>query len=482
MKKAILLILSAMAISYGLIQTAESKEDNPSRLKAKLRKPDVIDQKFIATNNWQYAMRSNGSFMYDPNDIDHDGNNAGGIFPRTENKTLIWAGGMYIATLKQGIPVCSEIEFMSEFQPGRITNSRTSWDSLLYEDPNGANQKVYYLDRDHIDNEWPDDAPRDIFGKPALIADAQTWMVFNDLDTSLSQKWPNGTPDDYPGLGLEVTLLSFIFSTPGFDNAVIYQVTIRNKTRVNYNDSYFGLWADPDIDSGTNDIVGTDTTRGLGFAYNVNNSDYPAAVGFDFLQGPVAHVNDISQKDVEKFKNQIFRLSYDPQYNIYRPKPLESGQITLSATMHASFISSSDPFANEHRYNLLKGLFAGGMPKSGTGDCDYYVYRGDPLALEASTDPNVEPYGGDHRTLLGTGPFTLPADSSQEVWFAVIGAKGQDRLDAVRQLFKTDDIVQSVFNQGLVTPQPPEMPQLSVSALDNRVVLTWQNNSEYSED
>ncbi|NUM80665.1 hypothetical protein HUU42_07635 [bacterium] len=465
-----------------LYQWAFAKEGAQSRLKVKLRKPDAIDQKFIAANNWRYAMRSNGSFMYDRDDLDRDRNNAGGLFPRTENKTLVYAAGIYIATLKQGIPVCSEIEFMSEFQPGRITNSGTSWDSLLYEDPDGSGQKVYYLERDHFDNAWPEEALRDIFGRPVLIADAQTWTVFNDLDTSLSQEGQIVSPN--PGLGVEMVMESFAWNVGILSNAVIFKLTISNKTNSTYSQSYLGIWADTDVnaDGSANDVIGIDTARGIGFVYNLDNSDYPLAVGIDYLQGPFVHQTEVSPKEYLKFRNNDILLTYDQVNNRFYPATVLPDHFTLGATSSVSYLGSTDPIENKQRYYLLKGLFADGNPKTGSGFSDYYQFRGDPLAPGAPSDPNVQPYGGDQRILLGTGPFTLPADSSQEVWFAVIGAKGQDRLDAVRQLFKTDDIVQSVFNQGLVTPQPPEMPHLSATALDNRVVLTWQNNAEYSED
>ncbi|NUN46868.1 hypothetical protein HUU58_14420, partial [bacterium] len=70
--------------------------DAKTRLKLKLRKPDIVDIKFINAGNWRYAMRNQGSFMYDSPDSDGNGNNAGGIFPRGSDVSIVFAAGAWI--------------------------------------------------------------------------------------------------------------------------------------------------------------------------------------------------------------------------------------------------------------------------------------------------------------------------------------------------------------------------------------------------
>ncbi|MCK6544150.1 hypothetical protein L6Q79_15880, partial [bacterium] len=74
--------ISTIAVLLLHYSTAQSGIDAKTRLKLKLRKPDIVDIKFVNAGNWRYAMRNQGSFMYDSPDSDGDGNNAGGIFPR----------------------------------------------------------------------------------------------------------------------------------------------------------------------------------------------------------------------------------------------------------------------------------------------------------------------------------------------------------------------------------------------------------------
>lgn len=488
MKIGMLLSLAFAITAFSVLKWSDAgvaKVDDNSRLKAKLKKPDIVDLVFVAYNNWNYVMRNTGSYFYDSPDADGNGNNAGGEFPRGSGNTIVYAGGLYIGTLKNNIPVVSECEFTSEFQPGRITNSGVAFADLEGEDPAGASQKVYLIDRSRSGdyNIWPADAPKDDLGQPALVADAQSWAVFNDLNISRSQEGPTVSPD--PGLGVQIVLESYAFNAGPLSDVVYLKFTIENKTGVDYADSYLGIWQDADVDPNhsTNDIVGVDTAKGLGFVYNADNTDdIPAAVGLDFLQGPVVKSAEVPVSVATKFAGNKTVLVYDGSRNIYVPTTLPADEIWLGATSFNTYANGTDPRNNEERYNLLAGRFADGNPKTGAGASDYYAFRGNPITAPPG-DPNVGiPPGADQRILHGVGPFVIKAGSSQQIWVGIVGALGTDRLNAVSNMFSTDDLAQATFEAGLVAPAPPEIPNINVIALDGRVSITWQDNSEYSED
>jgi hypothetical protein len=478
------LFMAAMSTTMGIARVNKAKS-----LKIKLQRPDLIDLKFVAVNNWYYAMRNNGSYMYDSPDADGNGNNAGGEFPRGSGVTIVFAGGIYIGTIKGGEAVVSETEFATEFQPGRITNDGVSFAELTGENPLDASNVVYLNDRG-LTGTWPTDGPRDQFGLPGIFADAQTWAVFNDLDVSLNQESDADSPN--PGLGMQVVLQSFAFNAGPLSDVVYLKFEITNKTNVDYADSYLGLWMDPDVDDAGNDIVGVDTARGLGFCYNEDNTDAIAATGFDFFQGPQVSSADVSAPLAARFAGNTTKLAYDPITNVYKPRTLGGDSILLGATAFNTYANGTDPVDNQERYNLLAGRDkSSGIPKFGCGVNDYYAFRGDPLATSGLPNCDVAGIGStgpnsghaDQRMLHCVGPFTIAAGATQEVWAGVVGATGTgDRLNAIANMRTTDDLAQTTFEAGLVAPAPPAAPKITVTPLDGAVSITWQNNSELTPD
>ncbi|MBL7995662.1 hypothetical protein JNM05_09850, partial [bacterium] len=375
------------------------------------------------------------------------------------------------------------------------TNSGVPFDLLKAEDPLLPLQQVYLIDKTRTGSDyinWPEDALRDQFGYPALIADAQTWAVFNDIDTSLNSE---SLLEPDPGLGIQVILESYVFNEPKIGDVVFMRFTLSNKTSTNYPQSYFAVWSDPDVGNATNDIVGVDTTRHLGFTYNYTNESAPGnpdrAAGFDILQGPVVHIAEIPANEAQKFVNNKNRLIYSPSKNRYESVELPLNNITLGAT--AFYGVASDPglhdWSNSGRYDDMRGVDPySHQKKHGCGLDDYFTFRANPLVGISTCDlagvGNPNPFAGpsDMRNLLSTGPFTIKAGESQDVWIAALGAVGNNRLLAVANLFATDDLAQSFFDAGFPAPAPPEIPNFTVSALDKRVILTWQNNAELSDD
>ncbi|KAB2881000.1 hypothetical protein F9K33_03295, partial [bacterium] len=465
MKKYLLILIIAI-VGVILFTNAFTREGTTKKIR--LRKPDIVDLVFVNYNNWSYVMRNNGSYMYDPIDADHNNNKAGGEFPRGSGITIVYAGGVYIGAIKDGVPVVSETEFATEFQPGRIINSGVSFGLLKAENPLSPSQQVYLIDRTRAGEDyhnWPEDALRDQFGNPALIADAQTWAVFNDIDTSLISEPLSESPN--PGLGIQVTMESYAFNAPKIGDVVYFRFILENKTDTPYSQTYFGAWSDPDVrPNAANDLLGTDTSRGMVFAYNnTNETPNDRVVGFDFLQGPVVHTSQIPQRDLNRYQNNRTVLNYDPEQNRFVPEILDANLIVLGPVTSFSFAGSLDPVDNMERYNLMRGADrTTGNMKSGCGLDDYFVFRGNPLTEQGTCDVagSHNPLGGiyataaDQRMAIATGPFAIKAGESQEIWVGVVGASGNNRLDAVANLFATDDIAQSFFDAGFPSPAPPE--------------------------
>ncbi|NUM80664.1 hypothetical protein HUU42_07630 [bacterium] len=487
MKKIVLFILAILAFSYSLMQTAESKEDNITKFKARLKKPDVIDYKFIEGGNWRYVMSSNGTFFYDANDNDGDGNTAGGEFPRGSGTTLLYMGGLWIGTKRDGVPVCSQSWFSTEFQPGRITNSGMPVEELLAEPDSIPEARVYQIGRFSQNDDyfnWPEDALHDRQGLPALIADQQTWVVFNDLDTALV--FNNGYP---PAprlgkvLGVQVTLESYVFNLPFARDAVFLKCIIDNKSNTNYDSVYFGIFMDADVINSSSDIAGSDSIRGIGYVYDARDEDLNAAAAVDLLQGPVVSIADISNDLYQRFAQNQKILNYDPVNNGYHAISLPAGQFFLGATAFARSLKHNGPRSDTETLFYLQGRDRNGALKAGAGYNYKFAFPGNPLTQQGSPDVAGISDAHDEHVMLATGPFKIASEGKQEIWFAITAATANNRLEAVRQLFDTDDKIQSFFDKAIAAGQYyPPVPITQVTSMDSAVLIEWKDNAEFVID
>lgn len=372
-----------------------------------------LRQNEINANHWRVQLLNNGTFAQDV-----VGNGAGGEFPKGSGIYVIFSGGHYLGTMKNGTPSVSQIEFQtrSDYLPGKIINtSPAPLDQLSAEFPLMTKNKVYVIDSTHSGSDWDnwpmdDGAPVDASGDPLLLSSQDSWTIFNDVRTSVH----SGSGD--PGLGLEVQRSTYSYTLPGITDAFIVKWKIINKSNNNYADTYFGAWFDPDVDDWKNDLVGTDTILNMGFVYNANNSDAPRAFGVCLLKG--ATVN---------------------------------GQV-LGLTATSGPAPGEDPTNDDERYNLLRGLDRWGNSKQ-FGPFDF---TGDPLTSIGYLDVNP----ADKRLILSSGPFTLYAGNIQEVVVACIGAVGTDRLNAVAKLKETTRQVQEFYNRPtLMVSQTKGVPK-----------------------
>ncbi len=381
--------------------------DDSSKTKLKLAKTSIIDLDFVGYNQWLYVMRNNGSLFYDSPDADGNGTNAGGEFPRGSAHYAVFAAGLHVGTKKNGIPVVSETEYSTEFQPGRITNSNVAFSSLTAEDPSSSERQVYLIDQTLSGSDytnWPIDAPRNPLGNPSVIGLARTWVVFNDLDISRSQEDQTVSPD--PGLGLQIEESSYAFGGPALQNCVLVRFRITNKTNTSYDSTYFGFWSDPDLGNATNDLVGTDTSRGMAYCYNsASEGVFNRAVGY--------------------------RLLYCT----------DAGGINARLVSSTSYINGTDPNDNKERLFMLRGeTTSGGNRANGKFD-----FPGDPVTSSGVLDPA----GADKRVLLSVGPIQLTPGSSQDLVFAIIGGQSDTPLNAILNLRAVSDSIKTAFTDSI---------------------------------
>ncbi len=332
-----------------------------------------------------------------------------GMLFNSPSADLIYAGGFYVGTRKQGegtpdTVTVSNVEFSTEFQPGRILNSG-NLGTLITEDPMDPALGVYLLP-DHA-ADWPLEAPHDELGNPLKLSLRDSWTVFNDLAAANDSGWYETSPK----LGLEIQRQTFMFSAYPWNNAVLVRMRIINKSDRTYDSTYFALWQDPDVGySASQDIASVDSALSLVMTANAPGVDAcPVASGGLLLQGPLCMATSGDTAIVVDVGQNGFTTLRRPQ------------KLTRTANAAIAYRNGQGGPDSEKedvtRYNFFLGLDPNGVPKSG-GPFDIWT--------------GVIP--GDQRTIMSSGPFTFTAGDTQTIWYAYVGALGANDSAAVDTL------------------------------------------------
>lgn len=306
---------------------------------------------------------------------------------------------------------------------------------------------------------------------PEFVGDQVIWYVSNDGDATAHSIF--GTLP----LGVEVQTTIFGFDRPdAFGDMMFVKELIINKGGNTIEDMFIGLWSDPDLGYAGDDFVGCDTTLSLGICYNDGvDDDYAGysggtpAVGYDFFQGPI----------IASAGDTAFAFG-DTIYN-YKNLPMTS----FSKYINPDPVYS-DPNDASEMYNYMQGLMKDGSPyPDEASGGSKFVHPGDPAS---DTGPNDTEYvdfdlhaSGDRRFLMNAGPFTMADGDSQEVVFAIFHAAAGGPLQSVTYLKEVDALAQLAYDIQFALPESPPAPEVNVTALNNQIILTWDNAAESYE-
>jgi hypothetical protein len=310
-----------------------------------------------------------------------------------------------------------------------------------------------------------------------LYGDQTLWWVFNDRGNIHSETGATA-------IGLEVHAQAFAFSTNDeINNMTFYSYKIINRSTTEMTDTYFGQWTDADLGSETDDYVGCDVGRGLGYTYNGDAEDgttaqagpgtygaNPPAIGIDFFEGPMADTNDQVDNDRDGIIDE----------------PGE--QIIMSKFTYFSndFTVTGNPENATHYYNYLRGFWKDGTPLTyggtaygGTTPTDF-MFPGD------SDENSALPYWdevvagtlpADRRMIQSAGPFTLRPGAINYITVGAVWARSGNGGPAgsVELMRTTDDKAQRLFNNCFRTLDGPTAPDLTIQELDKEVTLYVTN-------
>ncbi|MFH1221028.1 MAG: hypothetical protein V1694_11340 [Candidatus Eisenbacteria bacterium] len=444
-KPWLVVVVAVLVLTTSVAFAQRSKDNDVGDRQRPHPRPMIIDNtSFIDANNIQMIVTNHGSFAYDLT-----AQNSGLWFPKGTDKTAVYASGLWIGAKVGGETRIAAGSFAQEYGPGPILEDGTP------DDPSKPEHRVYKIRTgDNAENstdyaEWPSDlgAPVDEHGNPLLLGDQTLWCVYNDADPALHNTDEGRTKP----LGVEVQQTTFAFDWKGaLGNVIFIKFKVINKGENLLENTYFSVWADPDVGGSSDDYVGCDTTLNVGFAYNATNTDnlYGArvpCVGYDFFLGPVI-------KDAHGV-------------------PID----TLGMSSFNKYINGTDPRAFRESYNYMQGLTLDGKPVlDPLGNPTKFWLPGDPVTNTGWLDSDP----ADRRFMVNSGPFTMAPGDTQQVVVGIIVGQGNDRIGSVRVMKFYDQTAQVAFDLDFDLPKPPARPAVTAVPLDGEVRLTWGTDSE----
>ncbi len=498
MRSTMILLLVSALVAPRAAQ-AETKEKTVAKGGGSNRTLGTPNATYLNINKISTYLRADGRA-----DLDVTSNNSGLVYPKGSSKTAIFQSGFLWGARVQGDPQVrvGGSAYRTGLQTGKLLSPGVS------EDPNLPKNRIYRVRPDWRNadlssevrdegrsaaevraqyerdwNEWPatDGAPYkdvdsnhaynpsvDIAGVPG--ADQTVWFVCNDNNSTNTQNLYGALP-----MGIEVQYTIWAYAQEGaLGNMIFKSYTMINKGTSQLDSMYVCQWSDPDLGNAADDFVGCDTSLSIGFVYNAGNTDAtynplpPPASGFDFFQGPIVPSAGSQAIFRGRVKDGYRNLPMTAFFYFINQDP------TLTDPTQGAIAGSSQ------FYNFFRGRIGltGQLFQDPQGNPTTFTLTGDPQSGRGWLDGQQFP-AGDRRMGLASGPFAMAPGDTQEIVVAEIAAgaiPGVDRLSAVGLLKFFDRAAQLAYDNFFQLPSPPPLPKVTVTELNNSIVLNWGND------
>lgn len=338
-----------------------------------------------------------------------------------------------------------------------------------------------------------------------LFGDETLWWVFNDNGNIHTET--GGFP-----LGMEIRAQAFAFATNNaLNNMTFYNYELINRSTFTVNETYFGVWTDPDVGNYTDDFAGCDVGRGLGYVYNGDEDDEtifgyganPPCIGVDFFEGPF--------KDPDGLDNTS-DFCIDPRAASglgFGDSIIDNERLGMARFIYYTSTGpnyANDPDNGQHVYNYLRGIWKDGTEMiyggngygAGTpysymfpGDSDPrglgYMITGATQTCQPEDQPlaswSIDQFGAvppsDFRILQSAGPFTLASGAFNKITFGVVWGRASSggRLASVEVVRRVDDDAQALFDNCFSIINGPDAPLTKVVELNRELVLLFDNTN-----
>ena len=382
----------------------------------------------IDANQINALFRNDGSFN----------NNSSFEWPAGSGLKARYYAGIWMGCTTGNDTLTSMIKYgAGDFVSGYIDNSGNS---QSYNDTNYRIYKIVKgdsLSPDYLN--WPayQGAYLNSEGKPYFLGTQTMFYVYNDNYFRQS-----GYTSIAP-MKAQILQTNWAYNRPGLlGNVIFTEYRIINRGSRIWNNFYFGIWNDDDVNCPCYGKTGCDTIRNLGYNYftNTNDPQYgsnPPAIGNLFLNGLLKYTGNA---------NDTVRYYNPPGSNNLIVK---AGYVNLKLRVSNRFNNSSyppEPTYNTETYRVITGHRRNGESwiNPVTNNVTTFVHPGDPVTNTGW----IQEYTAYKRTFHGTGPATVNPGDTVTVLYAQLIARGSDNINSITKLRETADFVQQIYDEN----------------------------------
>lgn len=376
----------------------------------------------------------------------------------------------------------SAVQAGIEYDEGSIPKAIRGWPSKgnqFFFDVNGfelpfTDQGLAgFFDRDGDDQFEPDEGDYPVIQirgcELTQYPDEMVFWIYNDAGNIHAQS--QGDP-----IQMEVQVQAFAYATNDELNDMTFQrYKLINRAIESIDSTFFAMWVDPDLGCYTDDYVGCDTVRSLGYVYNADALDGEASC--NDCGGAATYCTEIPILGVDYFRGPLDENG------------LELGMSSFTYYNNGSIGSTPpgthDPGNAQEYYNYLSGSWRDGSPF--TFGADAYQ-DGAPIKyafIDAPDDPNgwsmcsqnTDP-NADRRIIQASGPFRLDPGAINELIVGVVWVADQMYpCPSIRELQNADDIAQALFDNCFDITDGPDAPDVDFIELDREIIAVFTNDT-----
>lgn len=351
----------------------------------------------------------------------------------------------------------------------------------------------YDADEDGLYNPQNGDYPViEIRGCPEpQYPDEMIFWIYNDNGNVHTET--NGDP-----ILMEVQVQAFGYATNDELNDMTFQrYKLINRAIEPIDSTFFAMWVDPDLGCYTDDYIGCDTLRSLGYVYNEDVLD--GQTGCTCPGGVNTYCDEVPILGVDYFRGPLGPKVYGPNGELLNPgrnqEPdtiVELGMSSFTYYNNGSVGTppqgTTDPNTALEYYRYLTGSWRDGSPFMFGGDAyDEPTFPIEFAFTESPEDGNgwsmctqQLPFG-DRRTIQASGPFRLDPGAVNELIIGVVWVPDQEYpCPSIRRLQEADDIAQALFDNCFDITDGPDAPDLDIIELDRELIIVLTNDTVLS--
>ena len=355
-----------------------------------------------------------------------------------------------------------------------------------------------------------------------VYGDENLWWIFND-------KGNIHTESGGQSIGMEIRAQAFSFATNDeVNNMTFYNYELINRSSFDLRDTYFGFFVDPDLGNASDDYVGCDVERGLGYVFNGDEFDddnagrpgygaNPPALGVDFFQGPFQDSDGKDNCLCATYSDAIADdgIVYSGSGVGYGDGIVDNERLGMRAYLYfnngAQGLPTTDPQVASHYYNYLRSfwkdnskMYYGGTGHQNSGGVVQPLVEAD-FMFPGDTDPKGWGTNGDvqatwtevtagnapddRRFVQSAGPFALAPGAVNNITVGVVWAQANSggAAASVQAMKQADTKTQALFDNCFQLLDGPDAPVVSINEMDKQLIFQLDNvggnnrNDDYFE-